>query len=256
MFKPMLRRTRLRKPSYKKILKPLILVGVRSNVNDIRMLAVRCGYQVIGILDQYYYGNTKDIEGIPVIGDERWLLDSASTVAQQWKQHAWFFCSSWWTGKQFLNTAGLDLEKIRQDRIELLDQTQVRLANLIDPDAWIPNPSTVTLGQGIMIIGNVMIGNYCEIGDHSVIDWGVALSRHSKIGKGCIVGAGANIANYVIEDYVRIGVRAVLVGSKKDFSDARVGTRSVVHVGAVATDDIPADHIRTANHRTLARTLL
>ena len=252
----MLRRTRLRKPSYKKILKPLILVGVRANINDIKTLAARCGYDVIGILDQYYYGNTTDIDGTPIIGDERWLLDSSKPVTQGWKQHAWFFCSSWWTGKQFLNTVGLDLEIVRTNRINLLDQAQVRLANLIDPDAWIPNPSTVTLGQGIMIIGKATIGSHCEIGDHSVIDWGAALSRHSKIGKGCIIGAGANIANYVIEDYVRIGVRAVLVGSKKDFSDARVGARSVVHVGAVATDDIPPDHIRTTNHRTLARTLL
>ena len=252
----MLRRTTLRKPSHRKTLKPLILVGVRANVNDIRMLAVRCGYQVIGILDQYYYGNTVDIGGIPIIGDERWLLDPTNSTAQQWKSQSWFFCSSWWTGKQFLNTTGLDLEKVRHDRIELLDKSQVRLANLVDPDCWIPNPSTVTLGQGIMIIGKVMIGSYCEIGNHSVVEWGVALSQHTKIGKGCIIGVGAHIANYVIEDHVRVGVKAVLVGSKKDFSDSIIGSRSVVHVGAVATDDIPADHIRTANHRTLARTPL
>lgn len=250
----MLRRTRLRKPSFKTPKKSLIFVGVRQNIADVKILADRCGYKVLGILDQYYYGNTDAIDGIPIIGDERSLLDPTDARANQWKQQAWFFCSSWWNGKQFLNTSGLDLETVRQTRIDLLNSSQVRLANLIDPDAWIPNPATVTLGKGIMIMGKAMIGSNCQVGDHSVIDWGAALSRRTTIGTGCIIGANANIANYVIEDNVRVGVSAVLIGSKKDFSCSRIGARSVVHVGAVATEDIPADHIRTFTHRTLART--
>lgn len=254
MFKPMLRRTCLRKPSYKTPKKSLIFVGVRQNIADVKILANRCGYTVVGILDQYYYGNTADIDGIPIIGDERSLLDQTDTIAQQWKNQHWFFCSSWWNGKQFLNSSGLDLETVRQNRIDLLNSAQVKLANLIDPDAWIPNPAAVTLGKGIMIMGKAMIGSNCEIGDHSVIDWGAALSRRTKIGTGCIIGANANIANYEIGNNVRVGVSAVLVGSKKDFSCSRIGDRSVIHVGAVATDDIPADHVRTFTHRTLART--
>lgn len=250
----MIRRKSLRKPSYRHYKKPLILVGVRQNIDDIIKLAKYHNYEVIGILDQYYYGNTDNFYDIPIIGDERWLLDKSNQIAKKWIDGAWFICTSWWTGRQYLNISGLDLEQVRKDRIKILDDSQVKLANLIHPDAKIPGLKTVNFGHGIIIMGEAFIGSYTSIGSHSIIDWQVTVSKHCQIGKGCIVGLRSNLANYILEDYVRVGVGANLIGSKKDFSLSTVGTNSIVHVGSIVLDDIPAGHIRTFTHKTLPRT--
>lgn len=250
----MIRRTSLRKPSYRAYKKPLILIGVRQNIADIVSLAESNNYQVIGILDQYYFGNTESFSNIPIIGDERWLLDDSNSLAQKWINTTWFICSSWWTGRQYLNNNGLDLEKIRKDRINILNISQVKLANLIHPDVKIPGIKTVSLGTGIIIMGEALIGSYSTIGNHSFIDWQASISKYTKIGQGCIIGGRTNIANYEIGNYVRIGVGANLVGSKKDHSFSKIGENSIIHVGAVAVDDIPPNHIRTFTNKTLPRT--
>lgn len=252
----MIRRTRLRKPSFRPYKKPLILVGVRQNMDDIISLAKYHNYEVIGILDQYYYGNTDKFFDIPIIGNERWLLDSTNTIAQKWINNSWFINSTWWTGRQYLNTKGLDLEQVRKDRIRILNDSKAKLANLIHPDAKIPYKNKIQLGNGIMIMGEAFIGSYTSIGNHSYIDWQANISKYSKIGQGCIIGHRVNLANYELKDYVRIGVGANLIGSKKDSTFAVVGENSVIHVGAVAVDDIPPDHIRTFTNKTLPRTKL
>lgn len=249
----MIRRKSLRKPSHRKITKPLILVGVRQNTADVIKLASDCGYRIIGILDQYYYGNTKDFCNIPIIGDERWLLDDNNELVQIWKKQTWFFCNSWWDGRQHVNMPGLDLENVRLERIKILDNSGVRLANLISPSAIIPNIKSLTLGHGIMIFPQAFVGHNVEIGNHSVIDWQVTLSRHTKIGNNCIVGGCSHLANYLIEDNVRIGIGAILIGQKKDLTSAIIGKNSIVHLGSVCTNDIPENHIRTYTHKTMAR---
>ena len=250
----MIRRTSLRKPSYRPYKKPLLLVGVRQNLADIISLADQNNYRVIGILDQYYYGNTDKIFNIPVIGDENWLLDKSNINTQKWSNNVWFINTTWWTGRQHVNTTGLDLEQLRKQRNKILNDSGVKLANLIHHEAKIPSLKTVDLGNGIVIMGEALIGAYTSIGNHCIIDWQASISKYSKIGQGCIVGGRANIANYILEDNVRIGVGANLVGCKKDFTFSTVGENSVIHVGAVAVDDIPANHIRTFTNKTLPRT--
>jgi carbonic anhydrase/acetyltransferase-like protein (isoleucine patch superfamily) len=243
----------LRKPSYRVPRQPLILVGVRANIADTKTLAEKCGYRVIGILDQYYWGNRSDIDGIPIIGSEQWLLDSTNNRAQEWIRTASFFCSSWWTGKQHLNTLGLDDDIVRQQRINLLDQLGVKLATLIDPTSWIPGRSTVKIDPGVMICGSVMIGSNVVIGAHSVIDWGSAISRNTQIGQNCIVGVRAYVANYLVGNHVRIGVGAIAVGSKKDLTYATIGDHCIIQLGAVVADDVPERYVRTFTNRTIAR---
>jgi hypothetical protein len=93
-------RSRLRKPSFVANKKNLILVGVRQNLIDIKQIAKRNNYKIIGILDKYYYGNTAQASDIPIIGSEEWLLDDTNAQAQQWKKQCSFFMSSWWDGRQ------------------------------------------------------------------------------------------------------------------------------------------------------------
>jgi serine acetyltransferase len=207
---------------------------------------------VIGILDQYYYGNTLEKNNIPIIGSELELLDSTNSRAQHWLHHCEFFCSSWWDGSQYFNRTGLDNEKVRQDRIQLLDQVQSQIANLIHPSATITNRNTFTVGKGVLICATVRINDNVTIGDYSAIDWGAGLNE-VEIGKNCIIGVRSVLSNCNIHDNVRIGVLGTVIGSKKDWSRAEVGAGSILHVGAVLIRDLPDNHVCTTHGRILAR---
>lgn len=248
----MYKKTKLRKPSWNPVKKQLILVGVRENLIDVIDIAVACGYTVIGILDQYYYGNTLEKNNIPIIGSELELLDSTNSRAQHWLHHCEFFCSSWWDGSQYFNRGGLDNEKVRQERIQLLYQVQAKIANLIHPSVAITHSNTFTVGKGVLICANVRINDNVTIGDHSAIDWGAAVGE-TELGKNCIIGVRSVLSNCNIHDNVRIGVLGVVIGSKKDWSRVEVGTGSILHVGAVLVRDLPDNHVCTTHGRILSR---
>ena len=246
------KKTKLRKPSWNPVRKQLILVGVRASLTDVINIATLCGYTVIGILDQYYYGNTQEKNNIPIIGSELELLDSTNARAQHWLKHCDFFCSSWWDGKQYVNRVGLDDEKVRQERIQLLDQVQARVATLIHPDVRFLDQATFVVDKGVLICGGVVIGSNVKIGRHSVIDWGAGISE-TELGVNCITGVRSVLSYCNIHDNVRIGVLGLVVGSKKDWSRAEVGSGSVVHAGATLTRDLPDNHVCTTHGRILAR---
>ena len=79
------------------------------------------------------------------------------------------------------------------------------------------------------------------------------LSRNTKVGRNCIIGSSAHLANYILNNNIRVGVGALMIGNKKDLTLAVVGNNSIIHVGSVVTDDIPDNYIRTFTNKTLPR---
>ena len=246
------KKTKLRKPSWNPVKKQLILVGVRASLKEVIDIATACGYTVIGILDQYYYGNTLEKNNIPIIGSELELLDSNNTRAQHWLKYCDFFCSSWWDGNQYINRGGLDDEKVRLERIQLLDQVQANLATLIHPDVRFLDRATFVADKGVLICGAVVINSDVKIGRHSVVDWGAGIGD-VELGVNCITGVRSVLSHCNIHDNARIGVLGLVVGSKKDWSRAEVGSGSVLHAGATLTRDLPDNHVCTTHGRILAR---
>ena len=246
-------RSRLRKPSFTANKKSLILVGVRQNIADVKQIAQRTNYRIIGILDKYYYGNTAEVSGIPIIGSEDWLLDDSNEQAQQWKKQCGFFMSSWWDGRQHtLHTAGLDNEQVRKDRIAVLDNSGVNVISLIHPFADI-RKENVNIGKGVMINAYVGIADNVTIGDYSVLDYQSRITAYTTIKRNVIIGGSSLTANAIIEDNVRVGVNCTIVATKKDFSPLVIGQGSIIHIASVVTDDVPAGHIYTRHERMLRK---
>lgn len=216
--------------------KKLILVGSRTNLADIIVTAEESGYRIIGILDKHYWGNTDSICGIPVIGSEDELLDPTS----KWRKYN-FFPANWWDGKQAAH--GFDADKLRQDRIKLLDDTGVRVVNLISRGVhWFHGRKNIKLGKGILILANSSISGNTEIGDYSVVDWEVKLVN-TKLGRNTIVGVDSILAHADVGNNVRIGVRSVVLSRKK--LTVKIGDGSILFVNSLTLEDLPENTVQT-----------
>lgn len=104
-----------------------------------------------------------------------------------------------------------------------------------------PHHGGVKIGSGVHIASNTCIdratlaGEFTEIGDGTKIDNLVHIAHNVKIGKHCLIVAGAVIGgSAVIGDRVYIGMGALIKNKVKVCDDAVIG------MGAVVLKDVPA----------------
>lgn len=228
--------------------KPLILVGSRANLFDITFAAHESGYKIVGILDKHYWGNTKEICSIPVIGSEEELLDPGC----KWRKYN-FFPANWWDGKQAIGGIVYDGDALRRERIELLDKSGVRVVNLINANHshWFDKLRNLTLGKGVLILANMEIGANVVIGDYSVIDWDVRMVD-TTVGSNSIIGARSTLAHVAVGNNVRIGVNSTLIPSRKK-DVLTVNNGAIVYIGSLVLDDVPEDSVYTMYGQTRKR---
>ena len=235
--------------------KKLIFVGSRAMIASLAIIADLTDMDVIGILDHHYYGNKTDINGIPYIGDERWLLDKSNDQAQSWLRDCVFFPVNWHTGRQSINQTGPDLTELRKERIRILEESKANVMNLIHPGIIGINDiyskySTTTIGKGILLqsavwIGpdNNHIGNYCQIEAGSFIGHDTTLGTNVLIAPKCYIGNGSRIT---VGDNSYIGAFSSF-DFKHDGSDMIIGknvtvwTRSIVKKATIPDNSIYTD---------------
>jgi len=241
-------------------MKDLIFVGSRSLMHPLVKTAELCGFNILGILDQYYWGNTDAMEGVPFIGSELQLLDSNDQQAQQWRKDCWFFVSSFWDGRQHNpNHPGLDNEQVRKDRIDLVESLGVNIANLIHPATrytW--GTDSIKLGHGILIAGEVCIAHEVNIGNHVLIDWGSMIYSYTNLETNSSLGIGSRVGCCTIKENARIGPHAILIPIREKnmingHSHMTVGRNSIVWTNAHLYNSVPDNSIYTMHDKVISR---
>jgi carbonic anhydrase/acetyltransferase-like protein (isoleucine patch superfamily) len=236
--------------------RPLIFVGSRNEMPILALIAELNNIEILGILDYHYYGNTDYISGIPVIGDERWLLDNTNHQAQEWLSTCDFFPANWWTGSQQQENE-LSLEFLRQTRIAVLEKSKATVINLIHPNTSLYGLTSkyadYKIGKGTLVyedchhsVCNVKIGNYCVFGH------GSHLAHNVTLGNNVIVASFATLRNCSVGDNSYIGY-----GSYKDiFRDTQItiGRDSTVWATAKISKDIPNNSIFTHTGKIFKKT--
>jgi len=227
--------------------KKLILVGSRKNLSDIVYTAKDLDYEIVGILDRHYWGNTAYIDSIPVIGSE----DELKSPNNRWQNYS-FFLANWWDGSQDLSGKGQDGGQLRQQRADLLDESGVNVVNLIHPTSqFFHGTDTLNLGKGILILGHAKFTSNIVIGDYSVIDWDCNIGTETVIGRNVIVGATTTTAHAMINDNCRIGVGCIILPRKKPTTT--IGKNSIVYVNSCVLKDVPDNSIYTMHGKILPR---
>jgi carbonic anhydrase/acetyltransferase-like protein (isoleucine patch superfamily) len=235
--------------------KPIIFVGARMAIDMVQHVAEDCGYKVVGILDKYYYGNTKDIKGIPVIGSEDWLLDTKNKQAQKWLKTHSFALTSWWDGRQFLGRQGTDNEALRLERANLLEKVNANCPVLIHPSVkFRGRKEKVTIGKGTIIEADCTFGPNISIGNFCYLDWCVSMYTNVHLHNNVIVGAKANLGEATVKNNCRIGVATLTapIGLRQN-DHITVGENSVVWMGCHAYKNIPDNHVWTKGDKIITR---
>lgn len=127
---------------------------------------------------------------------------------------------------------------VRKHLVEMLkERRKVMPVTAIHPKAEVA--TTVTMGHGNFINGNVVVGAGTTIGSHcilhsgAVVDHGAELGDFVSLGPGSTISTGAKIA-----DDAFIGAGAVIVAGVEVAEGARVGAGSVVVANVKSGDTV------------------
>lgn len=231
----------------------LIFVGSRLMMSGLAAIPESLGINIVGILDSHYYGNKEQICGIPVIGDERWLLDPTNQQAQQWKRTCVFFPANWHDGDQH---SGLD--QLRLNRINLLDQTGVKVINLIHPDAVVTGLrskyGSFKMGRGIQVQPGVIIqADNVHIGDYAGFENGCSVTHDVQIGRNFLAAPRSYIYNCSIGNNSYMGIFSRINAVPGRFKLIEIGDNVTVWHSAEVTQSIPSNHYYTNHGRILKK---
>lgn len=225
-------------------------------MNDLAITAELMGREVLGIIDHQYYGNTDTLSEIPVIGSDHWLLEPDHPEAQLWKRTCDFFVATLSTGEQ-IQDPGLDRERLRYQRISMIEDLGLRTINLIDPESRVMRDfkskfSKISLGQGIYVAPFVDINQAVSIGDFCTFEHQCFIGHHQTIGKNVTFLPTAKICHTDIGDHVVIGYGA---WTRHDERKARyrIGSWSTVWSHTCIERNCPDNHIYTNTGRVMRK---
>lgn len=180
--------------------KPILFLGSNCSISQLAHSAKRCGYEVRGILDSDYHGNTSHVDGIPVIDTEENI--------ESYKHDHQFFCAPNWM--PLTDSVTIRNRDKRRRLIELINEQQLEMVNIIDPTAIVHD--NCKIGRGVYIDWMTWIGPNVTIGDFSAVLGQTMVGHDTNIGSNCVIQRQIAIAaEMTIEDEVYLATACRLL---------------------------------------------
>ena len=201
-------------------MKKLVLFGASDFGDEIVQLfrdinKNRNQWELVGFLDDNAEQAGKSRNGVPVLGDRRWL-DNVDA------HNLWFVCC-------------IGNPKVREEIVAFLAERAGHFAIGIHPAVIMSD--TVRIGEGSMITaGNIFTTNI-TIGKHVIFNLACTIGHYSNIEDFVTVNPGVNISGGV-----RLRKGSYLGTNASILEKITIGSSSVIGAGAVVTKDIP-DHV-------------
>lgn len=215
--------------------RPVALIGYRSGFDTITDLIEECGLELLGVYDKYFYGNTDEVQGVPVIGSEEEITESDIKNID-------FILSTGWAGHHKKDNIEHNGDNLRRQRIKLIKSKKLNCPQMIHPDSFVHRSSIPLIGQGVIIgrgcqiRANVSIGAFSYIDNLSSIGHDVTIEEnlcmppysfiggHIDFGKNVLIGAGSTIVNSYSDRNLKIGHNVKIVAGStvlKDIPDGK-----------------------------------
>lgn len=153
--------------------------------------------------------------GIPILGDDDWALANLDKKSVRF-------------------VVAIGDPKIRSRVSSQYESVGFSPGRLIHPSAQYSQ--YVSIGPGAMICAGCVLTTQVVVGRHTLLNLNVTVGHDCNIGNSVTVSPGANISgNVSIGDCAEIGSNSSLLPGVK------VGERTVLGAGAVATSDLMAN---------------
>jgi len=187
--------------------RPLVFLGSNAAIWFLTDTCEQHGIQVAGIIDSDYFGNTDQIEGVPVIDTELVFADP-ERLAYYKNTYNFFIATNWLADRDPIQVRN---RLKRQRLIDLIEQHDLPCISLVDQSAKVHR--TTRIGRGVFVDGFAYVSAFNEIEDFVSIFAYSALGHHNRIGKNSVIQRQSGIKDdNVIESEVYIGLHSQIFG--------------------------------------------
>jgi acetyltransferase-like isoleucine patch superfamily enzyme len=201
--------------------KPLIFLGSSVSMNKLTDVCDNFNIQIAGILDNDYWGVTKTVCEIPVIGSEEILKDP--NLLLHYRNQYNFFCATNWLPMK--DQISIRNAKKRKKLLNIINECQLSCISLIDSSSKISSYSRI--GKGVFIDSFVLIEPNVEISDYSTIYAYAAIGHGTKVGNNSVIQRKCSIASDCnLEEEVYMGTAVNALKQKANF-----GKNTFIHEG-------------------------
>ena len=205
--------------------KNLIFLGHNTNIHRYIEIAELNDIELVGIVDDNYFGNTASIDGLPVIGTEKNL----NQVKKVYPGCLYFIATP-----SSISAVDQQSNIKRLGMINAAENNSLELINLIHPSSVINK--TVHLGKGILIDAlcriqhGVILHDFVSIKEqsclahHAMIGWNTSILHQVYIGAHVTVGKNCYI-----------GTKSLIMGTDHNLS---IGDDCYTHPGVIVMRDM------------------
>lgn len=207
--------------------KKLIFLGHNNNIHRYIEIALLNDIEIVGILDDNYFGNTESLDGLPIIGTETQLGSISSIYAD---------CVYFIATPSSIGTT-VSQQKQNSKRLAMIraaENHDLELINLIHPSSVI-NP-TVQLGRGVLIDALCRLQYAVTLHDYVSIKEQSCLAHHAIVGWNTSILHQVYIGSHVtIGKNCYIGTKCTIIGTDHDLS---IGDDCRTHPGVIVMRDL------------------
>lgn len=194
----------------------MIVFGSGGHGNVVADIASRAGWSVAGFVDDDCASGGCGDRQRPVLGDRNWLRSIPRDTYQV--------------------ALGIGDNFARQAIAEFLRAEQIEIATIVSPFAVIS--ASATLGEGTVIMPGAVVNAMAIIGEGVIVNTGAVVEHDSRVGSYAHLSPNSTLGGGVeVGEFAHIAIGAVVLPL------LRIGRRSILGAGSVATRAIPDDVI-------------
>jgi sugar O-acyltransferase (sialic acid O-acetyltransferase NeuD family) len=199
--------------------KPVIVIGAGGHASVVTNALLRCGFEILGLLDSAPASAGQHVLGRPVLGGDECLNAYAPSEVL------------------LVNgIGGLESPHIRRRIYERFKAQGYSFATFVDPSAILG--AEVKLGEGVQVMAGAIVQPRCSLGCNVIVN------TRAVVEHDCIVGDHAHIApGAVMAGGVRVGIRAHVGLGASVIQRVTLGDGCFVGAGAAVVRDVPPDTV-------------
>ncbi|MFH1454645.1 MAG: acetyltransferase [Armatimonadota bacterium] len=190
----------------------VVIIGAGGHSKVVLDALVKCGYNVLGFLDDGKDKQGEMIHGVRVIGP----VENMNTMADQLPMGAF---------------AGVGNNMIRKNVYLKLKQLGFDLVKAVHPGSYVFDKGAI--GPGTLVMPKAVINIDAVIGENCIINTGAVIEHD------CVIGSHTHIAPLAcVAGGVKAGEGAFIGASSVILPKVKIGTGAVVGAGSVVIQDV------------------